>query len=202
VVVKTADGRSGSQTVALRPGQEASATIALQESAAIAGRVLRTDGQQPVAGALLVLDGSARPGSGSLTGGDGRFRLGGLAAGSHSLAVRAGQYAAPPQSLTVNPGQSLDLGDIVLPLPRTASGTIGARFFNSGTAVAMGSIVPGGPADLAEIHEGDLLLALDGVAAQSPADATVRSQGAPGTPVSVSLQRDGQPGTVQVVRAP
>jgi len=202
VVVKTADGRSGSQTVALRPGQEASATIALQESAAIAGRVLRTDGQQPVAGGLLVLDGSARPGSGSLTGGDGRFRLGGLAAGSHSLAVRAGQYAAPPQSLTVNPGQSLDLGDIVLPLPRTASGTIGARFFNSGTAVAMGSIVPGGPADLAEIHEGDLLLALDGVAAQSPADATVRSQGAPGTPVSVSLQRDGQPGTVQVVRAP
>ena len=202
VVVKTADGRSGSQTVALRPGQEASATIALQESAAIAGRVLRTDGQQPVAGALLVLDGSARPGSGSLTGGDGRFRLGGLAAGSHSLAVRAGQYAAPPQSLTVNPGQSLDLGDIVLPLPRTASGTIGARFFNSGTAVAMGSIVPGGPADLAGIHEGDLLLALDGVAAQSPADATVRSQGAPGTPVSVSLQRDGQPGTVQVVRAP
>ncbi len=202
VVVKTIDGRSGSQAVSLRPGQEASATVALQDSAAIAGRVLRTDGQQPVAGAVLLLDGSARPGSGSLTGRDGRFRAGSLAAGTHSLAVRAGQFAAPAQSFTLNPGQMLDLGDIVLPLPRTPSGTIGVRFFNSGSAVAMGSIVPGGPADLAGIQEGDLLLALDGTAVLSPADATVRSQGVPGTPVSVTLQRAGQPSTVQVIRAP
>jgi carboxypeptidase family protein/PDZ domain-containing protein len=202
VVVKTVDGRSGSQTVALRPGQEVTATIALQDSSAISGRVLRTDGQQPVAGALLILDGSARPGSGSLTGSDGRFRLGGLAAGSHTLAVRAGQFAAPPRSLTVDPGQSADLGDIVLPLPKTPSGTIGARFFSSESAVAMGSLVPGGPADLAGILEGDLLVALDGVAVQSPADAAMRSEGAPGTVVSVVLRRAGQASTVQVVRAP
>ena len=202
VVAKTIDGRSGSQTVSLRPGQEASATIALQDSAAIAGRVLKTDGQSPVAGAVLLLDGAARPGSASLTGSDGRFRVGGLAAGSHSLAVRAGQFTAPAQSFTLNPGQTLDLGDIILPLPKTAPGTIGVRFFASGSAVAMGSIVPGGPADLAGIQEGDLLLALDGIAAQGPADATARSQGVPGTPLSVSLQRGGQPSTVQVIRAP
>jgi hypothetical protein len=202
VVVKTIDGRSGSQTVSLRPGQDGSATIGLQDSASIAGRVLKTDGQQPVAGATLLLDGSARPGSGSLTGSDGRFRMGSLAAGSHSLMVRAGQFVAPAQSFTLNPGQTLDLGGIVLPLPKTSPGTIGARFFSSGSAVAMGSMVPGGPADLAGIQEGDLLLALDGVAAQSPADATVRSQGAPGTPVAVSLRRAGQPSTVQVIRAP
>jgi len=116
--------------------------------------------------------------------------------------VHAGMFAAPAQSFTLNPGQTLDLGDVVLPLPKTAPGTIGARFFSSGTGVAMGSIVPGGPADVAGIQEGDLLLALDGVAAQSPAEATVRSQGTPGTPVSVSLQRTGHPSTVQVVRAP
>jgi C-terminal processing protease CtpA/Prc len=62
--------------------------------------------------------------------------------------------------------------------------------------------VPGGPADLAGILEGDLLVALDGVAVQSPADATLRSQGVPGTGVSVALQRAGQATTVQVVRAP
>jgi Carboxypeptidase regulatory-like domain/PDZ domain len=202
VAVKTADGRSGTQTVPLRPGQEATATIALQDSAAIAGRVLRTDGQQPVSGALLLLDGSARPGSGSMTGGDGRFRLAGLAAGPHSLAVRAGQFAAPPQSVTLSPGQALDVGDVVLPLPRTPSGTIGVRFFASGTAVAMGSIVPAGPADLAGVQEGDLLVALDGVPPQSPTDATLRSAGAPGTPVSVALQRGTAKSTVQVVRAP
>ncbi|MGZ6124479.1 MAG: carboxypeptidase regulatory-like domain-containing protein, partial [Myxococcales bacterium] len=202
VVVKTIDGRSGSQAVSLRPGQEASATVALQDSAAIAGRVLRTDGQQPVGGAVLLLDGSARPGTGSLTGSDGRFRIGSLAAGAHSLAVRAGQFAAPAQGFTLNPGQMLDLGNIVLPLPKTPSGTIGARFFSSESAVAMGSIVPAGPADLAGIQEGDLLLALDGIAVQNPADATARSQGLPGSPLSVTLQRAGQRSVVQVIRAP
>jgi hypothetical protein len=201
VVVRTVDGRSGSHAMSLRPGQEASATVALQDSAAISGRVLRTDGKQPVAGAILLLDGSARPG-GSFTGSDGRFKVGSLAAGSHSLSVRAGQFAAPAQGFTLNPGQAFDLGDIVLPLPRTQPGTIGARFFNSASAVAMGSIVPGGPADLAGIQEGDLLLALDGIAVQTPADATARSQGAPGSPVSVTLQRIGQRSAVQVIRAP
>jgi S1-C subfamily serine protease len=115
--------------------------------------------------------------------------------------VRAGQYSAPAQSVTVNPGQALDLGDIVLPLPRTPPGTLGVRFFNAASGVALGSVVPGGPADVAGIQEGDLLLALDGVAVHTPAEASARAAGAPATPVSVSFQHLGQAQTVQIFRA-
>jgi hypothetical protein len=201
VSVRTADGRSGSQVVSLRPGQSATATIALQESAAVSGRIVNASGNVPVPGALVLLDGGARLRNGSLAGQDGRFRLADLSAGTHSISVRAGQYFAPAQSVTVNPGQALDLGDIVLPLPRTPPGTLGVRFFNAASGVALGSVVPGGPADVAGIQEGDLLLALDGVAVHTPAEASARAAGAPATPVSVSFQHLGQAQTVQIFRA-
>jgi hypothetical protein len=201
VSVRTADGRSGSQVVPLRPGQSATATIGLQDSAAVSGRIVNASGNVPVPGAVVLLDGSARLRSGSLAGQDGRFRLADLSAGTHSISVRAGQYSAPAQSVTVNPGQALDLGDIVLPLPRTPPGTLGVRFFNAASGVALGSVVPGGPADVAGIQEGDLLLALDGVAVHTPAEASARAAGAPATPVSVSFQHLGQAQTVQIFRA-
>lgn len=201
VTVRTADGRSGTQLVPLRPGQSATATIALQDSAAVSGRIVNASGNVPVPNALVLLDGAARLGNASLAGQDGRFRLTGLSAGQHTLAVRAGQFNAPAQPITVTPGQALDMGDIVLPLPRTPPGTLGVRFFNANTGVAMGSVIPGGPADVAGIQEGDLLLTLDGVAVLTPADATARSAGPPGAPISVSFQHAGQAQTVQVFRA-
>jgi hypothetical protein len=203
VSVKTADGRSGSAQVALTPGQEASVSIALTDSASLLGRVLQVDGKTPVAGAVLLLDGSVRGRGGSLTGADGRFRMDGLAAGEHTLGVRAGSFSAPPRDVSLNPGQPTDLGDIVLAMPVTPSGTIGARFFSSGAQIALGGVVPGGPADRAGILEGDLLVALDGTPPKSLADAQARAVGAPLSTVSVTWQHaGGAPQTQAVQRAP
>jgi regulator of sigma E protease len=52
-------------------------------------------------------------------------------------------------------------------------------------------VVPGKPADRAGLKAGDHIVAIDGVAARSPADVATRTNARPGAPVTFRIERDG-----------
>jgi hypothetical protein len=202
VTVTSTNGRKGTQPASLKPGQEASVTVVLQDAGVATGRVLALGGA-PQAGATVSVDGSRR-GQGS--GADGRFKLTGLLPGDHVLLARVGNLVSAPKTLTASAGQSLEVGDLQLLAPKADPGTIGASFFNAQSAggqggVGMNNLLPQGPAQTAGARENDLVVSIDGVAVASAADARTRAVGAPGSVVVLVVDRGGAPATLQVTRA-
>ena len=201
VSVKSADGRTGKQAASLLPGQEGSVTVTLQDAASISGRVLGLDGK-PAAGAGVLLDGAPRRGGTGTSGADGRFKVTGIVPGDHQVSLRLDRAtASAPRTLSLAAAQQLDLGDVVLIGTKADPGSIGATFFNAQGAVAVGSLLSGGPAQLAGLRENDLVTTVDGALVANAADATIRSTGAPGSAVAIGINRGGVASLVQVVRA-
>ncbi len=197
--VQTRDGRSGEGQITVAAGEAAQLDLTLVASASVTGRVVDAETQAPVAGAFISLDGANADDSES--GQDGRFTLGALSPEGHSLSAFAPLYVVLSKSFALQPGQALDLGDLPLNKNKPQPGTIGVMLRGDSEGVLVTFLQQGGPADQAGIRLGDAVAAVDGQPVQGVDDARVRIRGAPGTPVLLTLSRNGTQRVVQVVRA-
>jgi hypothetical protein len=199
VVVTTQDGRSASQDVTLTPGGSADVEIPLQPLASVTGRIVDSATQAPVSGAMVFVDQPSRTTGPASTGADGSFSLQ-SPAGAHTLRAFAQGYQGLSQQFTAQNGAPVQLGTLTIARQAAQSGTIGVSLRGAPPVIA--SIIAQSPADLAGLHVGDQIAAVDGQAVTSLEDATARITGAPGTPVSLTILRSGVTMTLTVTRAP
>ena len=91
-------------------------------------------------------------------------------------------------------------GDIEL--ERVASnGSIGLSWTQAGAAeAAIDHVLPGGPAALAGLRGGDVIVAVNGEPVEGAGDASDLIRGPIGTPAAITVRRNGGELTVQVVR--
>jgi TonB-linked SusC/RagA family outer membrane protein len=82
----------------------ASPTLAQDPTGSIAGRVLESATQRPLAGASVVVDGTRLS---AVTRADGSFLLGGVPAGRHTLRVDLIGYGSQTQEVTVAAGETV-----------------------------------------------------------------------------------------------
>ena len=202
LTVTTQDGRSAQLDVALSPGASQDVEVPLQPLAQIAGRLIDSGTQQPVASASVGIEGRGMFGGGGVTGADGRFALT-APAGDHTLHAFAPNYAMLSKPFTAQAGQALDLGDVPFERMTAQPGTIGVTLRgDSETPPTAVFLIPGGPAETAGVHLGDQVAAVDGAAVTGVVDANARIKGAPGTPVQLTLRRGDQPVQLTIQRAP
>jgi hypothetical protein len=200
VSVRTADGRYGSVDATLAPGVVQELEIALLDNASVTGRLVAAATRQPVPDVQMIADGSM-PRSFPTSGADGRFRLS-LGPGEHVLRVWPGEhYKSFTRTFSVQPGQALDLGDVPLERMVTSPGTIGATLYGDREGVLVRFLFPDGPAERAGVRPGDQVLAVDGRPVKGVADASPRLEGTPGTPVQITVRRNGEEHVLTIPRA-
>ncbi|HEX9577100.1 MAG TPA: PDZ domain-containing protein, partial [Myxococcales bacterium] len=202
LTVRTSDGRSAQLDVTLVPGAAQDVEVPLQDNAAISGRLIDSATRQPLPDVHLFVDRSLE-GGGSLTGGDGRFKLS-AGSGDHTLRFLLPQgYKSLSKSFTLQPAQQLDLGEVIAEKQGADPGTIGVRLrSDSESPPTIIYVLPESPADRAGLHIGDQVIAVDGAKVMGWADATQKIKGAPGTPVQLTIRRNGaEQQTLTVTRA-
>ncbi len=204
VSVRTTDGRTGEAQVTLTPGQSAELEVTLTGgSASITGRTVWSGDNAPAEGVSIFLDKQLSGASDAQTGPEGRFLLKDVKPGPHTVRLWASADGQPvTRTVTVSSGEAVDLGDVTVETRKTTPGTIGAGFSEERSWVSVAWVKAGGPAARAGVRVGDRLLAVDGLAVRSRQEAEQRTQGAPGSPVQLSLRReDGQEQQFQLTRA-
>ncbi len=77
---------------------------------------------------------------------------------------------------------------------------VGLDLVDTGAGVAVFDVMPGGPADIAGVRPGDVLLAIDGVAVSAAEPAAERLLGERDTPVAVDLRRAEETRRLTLVR--
>ncbi len=196
VSVSTRDGRSGQADAALAPGEIGEVEVALVEDAVLLGRVLDEGTRAPLADALI---GHAE---GGYSGADGRFRVANLPPGDRAVRVWLNGYQPFEKKVTLASGAPLDLGDVLLTRTRAAPGTIGIQVRGDSDSVTVMLVIDGSPAERAGLRIGDAIVAVDGAPVLGADDARRRIAGAPGTPVQLTVVRNGtERRVVPVVRA-
>jgi hypothetical protein len=204
VSVRTTDGRTGEAQVTLTPGQSAELEVPLTGgSASITGRTVWSDTNAPAEGVSIFLDKQLSGASDAQTGPDGRFLLKDVKPGPHTVRLWASADGQPvTRTVTVASGEAVDLGDVTMETRKTTSGTIGAGFSEDRGWVSVAWVKADGPAARAGVRVGDRLLAVDGLAVRSRHEAEQHTRGAPGSPVQLSLRREGsQEQQLQLTRA-
>jgi hypothetical protein len=199
VVVTTQDGRSASQDVAVSPGGEADIEVPLEPLSTVTGKVVDSVAQTPVAGATVFFDqprGSTAPAS---SGADGSFTLQ-VASGEHTLRAFAQGYQGLAQSFTAEGGAPVALGNVLLVREHALPGTIGLSLRGSPPVVSF--VVAQGPADVAGVHVGDQVAAVDGQPVNTLDEATMKIAGKPATQMTLTLLRSGSAMTLAITRAP
>ncbi len=91
---------------------------ARQSPGALAGRVLSTDGERPLAGAQILFVAS---GTRVLSDSNGRFHLGGVAAGRHRIRVRLLGYAPVDMEVRIAAGDTVEVDALLEPLAQRLS---------------------------------------------------------------------------------
>ncbi|XXF77422.1 carboxypeptidase regulatory-like domain-containing protein [Myxococcaceae bacterium GXIMD 01537] len=203
LAVRTSDGRVGEAAVTLSPGEVTEVEVLLTGGAAsISGRAVWNASGSPAEGVALFLDRQAGTGADTRTGKDGRFRLGDVRPGVHTVRLLAPDGRPETRTVKVADGEAVDVGDVSVAARPAASGTVGAGFSEERGAVAFAWLTPEGPAALAGVHVGDLLVAVNGVAVRNRQEAESRTRGTPGTPVRLEVRRgSGEQHHVQLTRA-
>jgi S1-C subfamily serine protease len=138
-----------------------------------------------------------------MTASDGAFTLADVEPGDHTLLIMAGPSWEPERrQLTLAEGEVLDLGELLLRPPRVPSGSIGVSLIRERGQVLISHVTPEGPAEQAGLREGDVLLAVDGTPLVSFREALRQLDGAPSSPVVLTLRREGTEQSVSILRAP
>jgi protocatechuate 3,4-dioxygenase beta subunit len=179
----------------------------LSSGAHLRGTVNDRVSTQPIAAARVTLEvdraevpGSLMPIRAGVTDERGRFELTGLSPGPLTLFVTAdGHHARIVVGQTVPPtGDPADVAVTLNPVkpgedPGIELTGIGAVIAVQGEALVIGKVLPGGGAAAAGLGPGDLVTAIDGqpVTQLGYTGAIGAIRGPEGTPVVLSLQRNG-----------
>ncbi|HLL00753.1 MAG TPA: carboxypeptidase regulatory-like domain-containing protein [Myxococcaceae bacterium] len=190
------DGRAGKVEATATSGGTTRVELVVDAGATLTGRLLDARSGEPISQGTVDVDGLLSP----ATGPDGRFRVEDVAPGAHRVTAWSRQHEILDKQVTLTAGKVLDLGDWRLGPPRVEPGRLGLSFGMSGTDVTITGIAPG--AAVGELQLGDVLTAIDGVPVLTPGEARQRELGAPGSPITLSIRRDGQPRTLSLTRAP
>lgn len=192
VSVRTTDGRTGEAQVTLSPGQRADVEVPLTGGAAsLSGRVVWSPSGAPAQAVGLYLDRPPGSAADAHTGPDGRFRLEDVTPGTHTVQLLAPEGRPETRTVTVATSEAVDLGDVQVTARKANAGSVGAGFSEDRGHVSIAWLTPEGPAARAGVHVGDRLVAVDGQVVRSRTEAERRTQGAPGTPVQVTVRREG-----------
>jgi protocatechuate 3,4-dioxygenase beta subunit len=179
-------------------GGEAYVKLALQGSADLSGRVLDAKTRQPVPGAQVAVFRSPL-GAGRwatlVTASDGTFALS-AAPNNGIVEVRKDGYQ-PAWSALEQLRRAADRTVEIALNPGTDEGQMGRPYEGVGMqldfrgAVRVASVFEGGPAQVAGVIEGDVILAADGqsLAGLPGQDVIAKVMGASGTVVRLSIQR-------------
>ncbi|HEX8439217.1 carboxypeptidase regulatory-like domain-containing protein [Archangium sp.] len=203
VSVRTSDGRTGEARVRLSPGQRADVEVPLTGGAAsLAGRAVWSGSGTPASGVGLYLDRAPGSGADAHTGPDGRFLLRDVMPGAHTVRLLAPDGKPEARTVTVAASEAVDLGDVPVTTRKAAPGTVGAGFSEDRGWVSFAWLTPEGPAARAGVRVGDRLLSVDGQVVRNRAEAESRTRGSAGTPVQVTVRREGgSEQTLQLTRA-
>ncbi len=204
LVVRTADGEGGEAQVSpTSAGAMAEVEVTVRATAGVRGRVVDATTKAPMTETLVFIEGERPSAPNEGTGADGRFNLEGVTAGERTLVIMAGGPFRHPERRPVKlvEGQVLDVGDIALSPPRAPPGSIGAMVGQEGAQLVISQVMPEGPAALAGLQVGDVLLAVDGVPVEAAPEALQRLRGAPGSTVVLKVRRAGAERSVSVTRA-
>jgi hypothetical protein len=194
------------------PGARVEKDLRLRAGRKLQGVVRDANSHYAVMGARVAMETSPGEDSvlvrtGTFTGPDGRFELEGLPDSPVSVAVEADGYNR--RIVTLSRGKT----DVEVVLnPVAANGTpatdlvgIGAVVSRGDDGLVLGNLVPAGGAAAAGLHQGDMVLRVDGqtIAELGFAEAIQRLRGEEGTVVRLEVRRaDGTVSTVDVVRRP
>ena len=132
-------------------------------------------------------------------GADGRFRVEDVAPGPHRVIAwgRGGQLA--DRQVTLTSGKGVDLGDWRMGPARVEPGRLGLYFGMSGDDVTVSWLAEGGPAT--SLRVGDVVKAIDGAPVLDAGEARQRELGAPGSPATLLILREGRTFPVTLTRA-
>jgi membrane-associated protease RseP (regulator of RpoE activity) len=178
----------------LAPGQTTDVDVRFAAEVPITGRLVDRATGQPVVEAWVMVTGEPR----SIRVAGGALALK-LAPGPHTLGFWGASYKSRDVPVVVGT-DPLNVGDIAL--ERIASnGGIGVWWAHSGAAeAAIDHVLPGGPAALADLRGGDIIVAVNGEPVEGAGDASDLIRGPIGAPVAITVRRDGAELTFQVVR--
>jgi len=194
------------------PGARVEKDLRLRAGRRLAGVVRDASSRAVVAGAHVAVE--ASPGedsvlvrTGAFTTPDGRFELEGLPDAPVSISVEAERYNR--RIVTLARGRT-EVEVALRPLamdqtPTTDLVGIGAVVGRADDGLVLGNLMASGGAVAAGLHQGDVVLKVDGQAVTELAfvDAIQRLRGEEGTVVRLEVRRaDGTTATVDVVRRP
>ena len=178
--------------------------IVLAQGASLSGRVIDAETRAPIADASVQLDAMTSSGANAIrpasTDAAGSFAIEGVPArGPFSVRVQHPGYVSRIVPGLDARGTASLRADIEL-RPRGDGGAeeeltgIGATLMPSPEGVTIVGLIEGGPAERGGLARGDRVVRIDGADAtgMSLSDCVQRLRGAPGTRVSVAVDRDGQ----------
>jgi len=194
------------------PGARVERDLRLRGGRRLVGVVHDANTQQPVAGARVAMESSPGEDSvlvrtGTFTGPDGRFELEGLPEVPVSVAVEAERYN---RRIVTLPRGRTQVDVSLRPVatdqtPATDLVGIGAVVGRNDDGLVLGNLVASGGAAAAGLHQGDVVLRVDGqtIAELGFEEAISRLRGEEGTMVRLDVRRaDGTTATVDVIRRP
>ncbi|AKJ01505.1 Hypothetical protein AA314_03131 [Archangium gephyra] len=189
------DGRAGKAETTTPPGGTARVEVVVDAGGRLTGRLLDAKTGTPIRLAYVDVDGLRSP----TTGEDGRFQLDDLAPGAHRVTVWSRGHALVDRQVTITAGKTRDLGDWSLGPTRVEPGRLGLTFGMSGNDVTISFIAEG--AETGDLRVGDVVTAIDGATVLDPGEARLRELGAPGSPCTLMLRRDGRTLSLTLTRA-
>lgn len=198
-----------SSSLEVNPGRPTDGVrIVMAAGGTVDGRVFDEEKHVAVAGARLAFDSmtSTRPDPGpqAVSDAEGNFRLENAPAGPFTLRVEHEGYRTRlVAGLRVASRQSLrqEVGLAPAEAPGLAFGGIGATVQQTRDGLVFSDVFAGDPAYRAGVRAGDRLRRIDGDSVEgfSVADAIQRLRGSGGTPLVVTVEREGVPWALDFV---
>jgi protocatechuate 3,4-dioxygenase beta subunit len=213
VLTASAEGRppAKSGTIEVDAGRTTHhVKIVLPKGAVLSGKVIDAETRKPIAGAVIALDAITQTSANAIkpakTDETGSYVLEGAPPGPFSIRVAQERYRTKIVPGLLTRGSTTLQQDVELS-PRGDGGAgdselagIGAILIPQPKGVMISWMLPGGPAESAGLHVGDLIAKIDGLDAQglTMSDCVQRLRGAEGSRVSVRVVREGE-GTIEVL---
>lgn len=212
VLTALAEGKPPGRSVTIEVGPDHltdDIKIVMPRGGAIEGLVYDAQTKEVLVGATVGFDAlsSTRVGAEAqvTTGDDGRFRLEGAPTGAFSVRIDHPGHRTKIVSFTRDVAKEVLSREVALtPLGDAGTGVefggIGANLIQTREGITLSAVFPGEPAARAGLLQGDHLRKIENEPAEglSVVDAIQRLRGEVGTPVTVTVERAGADGWIEV----